>query len=160
MYKPGKASILYSIALTILSIFQLYLIYGLFTSPGFLDTVTDMYVDGEDFAPIFNLFISGTNFMVYKISVVFYMLFGAVLSLVAMKILRRYSVSLLTAQAKKFNALLTIAAGVICILISCCFCRFTLISDAVLLYIPVPVVSWFSFHLGKKKNERPTAAAS
>lgn len=153
MHKPDKASIRYSIAFIILSIYQLYLIHGLFNSPDFIDTVpTSMLVDGEDFAPIFSLFASGANFIVYKISVFFYMVFSAVLSLIVMKIIRRYSVLLFTPQTKKFDGLITIAASIVCILISCGICRFTLNEDVILLYMPVPVVSWLAFHLGKKRN--------
>ena len=160
MHKPDKASIRYSIALIILSLYQLYLIYGLFCSPDSFNTVASLNVDGEDFAPVFNLFISGANFIFYKINVFFYMLYNAVLSLVVMKILRKYAVCLFTPQTKKFDIFVTIAAGIICICTSCCFCRFTLIDDAILLSIPVSVVSWLSFHLGKKKNTESASEAS
>lgn len=154
MKKPDKASIYYSIGFIVLSIIQMCLIHGLFTTPqeNIIQT-GELYVDGADFSPLISLFDSGMQSIVFEISVLFNMFLGFILSLIVMLIIRKFARRFSTSETRQFDTIETIIVSVICLLIGCIFSRFQLILDVVLIYIPIPVVSWLAFHLGKKPEQ-------
>lgn len=153
MKKPDKASVRYTIGFILLSFIQLCLIYGLITSPEGKYIQTELYMDGADFSPFLSLFNSGINSLVFVISVFIDMMLGAVLSLIAMRLLRKRMLHMFTSETGRFDILLTVILGILFLLIACTFSRFRMIFDTFLLYIPVPLVSCLAYHLGKQEND-------
>lgn len=153
MQKPDKASIRYSIGFVALSIIQTCLIHGLFTTPEGNRIQTDLYMDGADFSPFLTLLDSSVHSFVFEISVFFDILIGIVLSLVIMLILRKKSAHLFASETRRWNIVVTMIGSILFLLISFSFSHFRLILDTCLLYAPIPIVSWLTFHVGKHAGD-------
>lgn len=151
MKQLGKANICYLIGLAVLSIVQLCLIRGLMTSEG-ITAGGQLIVDGSDFTPLISLAVTGVNAFVYTVSIGFDMLIGAVLSLIAMRLLRRFTLHLFPSDIRTVNTRLTLIAGIICLLIGFALSRFRALFDVFLIYAPVPLTAWLAYHLGKRPD--------
>ena len=158
MAARDRAAIRYCIAFLVLSLLQIILIRGLFTSENYVSMQTDLYVDGADFSPWLSLAETGINSTVYTFSLIVDIVIGVLLSGITMLILRLCSRRLYTAQTRRITVPVTLGVTVLCCLLSLVFSRFSAIADALLLYLPVPVLSWCVFHLGAKPDTDATAA--
>ncbi len=151
--KLKKSSIIYLIVFLALSVIQLMLIHGLFSAEHPPITQAELYVDGTDFS-IVSALLSGAQSGIYSIvdfiSIVVDVILGAVLSLIVMRILRRLTLRSSTIQSKKTGLIITLLCGLIFFLFGSIFMNFKLM----LVYIPVPVVSFLSYHLGKKTQNK------
>lgn len=149
MQKPDKASTRYLLGFVALSIIQMCLIHGLLTSPEGQKIQTDLYMDGADFSPILSLFDTSVRSLVFQISVFFDIFLGIILSLIVMLILRKRSMYQFTPETRRLDTIVTMICSILFLVISFSFSHFRMILDTCLIFIPVPIVSWFVFHVGK-----------
>ena len=152
--KFGKASIFYSIGISLLSIAQLLLIYDLLVSNHAINIPTDLYVDGADFSPFLSLAEAGANSIVYLVSIIVDVVIGTLISLIVMRVLRYFALPFFTEKTTKLGIIITLICGIVFFFIGCIFVKFNPILDLFILYIPIPLVSFLSYHLGKNPQNK------
>lgn len=152
--KLKKSSVCYLTGISILSIIQLILAYGFLSTERTIGMSTDLYVDGTDFSPFLSLVDFGLGSIVYLISIVIDVIFGALLSLIVMRILRRVSLRFFTMQTKKTGLIITLICGIIFLLIGCVLVKFKLLPDLLILYLPVLIISFFAYNFGKQPKQK------
>lgn len=161
MKKLEKPSFYYLIGISALSIIQLMLIYGFLTAEQqTLNMQTDLYVDGTDFSPWLSLVQYGLSsiieLIVYVVSFIVDIVIGALLSLITMRILRRFTLTSFTEQTRKTGLIISILCAIVFFLIGCVLLKFHLILDILFLYIPIPIVSFFAYHFGRNPKQEQT----
>lgn len=152
--KLKKSSILYIIGISALSIMQIILFYAILNDSPAINAPTELYVDGADFSPWLSLAQAGVNSFIDFLTVVFYTFFGAVISLIAMRILRRVSLRFFTTQTKKAGLIITLVAGVIFFLIGCIIVKFNSVLTLLTMYLPILLISFFAYNFGRKSKKK------
>ncbi|MDD6827862.1 MAG: hypothetical protein PUE12_17460 [Oscillospiraceae bacterium] len=149
MDKQKKSSMLYHGVFLAISVFQLFIIHGVLSSNTAKETISQLYVDGADFSQLISLIGSGINSLSFSISVFSAVLWGTIIALIVMSVVRRISKDRITKEKRSENLKITIVLSIIFFLIGCFFSGFKIIDTVLIMYLPVPVISWMIFHIGK-----------
>lgn len=147
-----KTILQYCMSLTVLSIIQLIIINGVVTKETEEKIFSNTYIDGTDFSPLMSFVSNGIGSFVFFISELFTIIFGVIISLILMSVIRFFSNKTIEKEEKKFNSRYTLIVSLAFIMIILTLARFKLIIDIIIMYIAVPIISWLVFHLGKKTS--------
>ncbi|MCI5816311.1 hypothetical protein [Ruminococcus sp.] len=152
MHKPHGASVRYGGAFLLVSVIQLCIIHGVVTSDTAREVLPELYADGSDLSPLVSLFSFGVHSLAFSLVVLSAGLYGIIIPFLVMLVMRRFGAPVLPAGTKRRNIRFTLAVALVCLLAGCCFSRFRLIGDTLLMYLPLPAVSWLVFHLGRQED--------
>ena len=148
-----KSVLQYCTSFSLLSIFQLLIIRGVVTSDTGKKAVDELYVDGADFSPLVLLVSGGIHSFAFFLQEFFTVILGIFISMIFMFIIRHFSEKTIEREEKRFNKRYTFIMSLAVIVAGVALAHFKLISDIIIMYIPVPAVSWFVFHGSKKERE-------
>lgn len=147
MNKIDKASLHYGIGLAALSILQMCMTHGLFRNPNRMKG-QELIVDGTDMTPYTELAAEAGNLLVSLIGAVVIFISCVILSAVVMLLLRLLRDQFDERTARRGLIFAGISAAV-CFLAGLLFSGGHEASTVLILCLPVPVVSWLTYHIGR-----------
>lgn len=153
MNKSKTPDFLYAVSFAAVNIFQIILVGGVMTTEYGIGDAPELYIDGEDLTPIAFLLYSGVSSFFFVLSVLFAVLLGVIIPLIAMLTMRRLAEKRNKASRKRADGIFTLILSLVYMLIGFAFSGFTSIGTVMLMYLPTPVISWAAFHMGKANKK-------
>ena len=148
MNKIDKASLHYGIGLAALSILQMCMTHGLFQNPNRMKG-QELIVDGADLTPYTELAAEAGNSLVSLMGAVVIFICCVILSAVVMLLLRLLLRDQFDERTAKRGLIFAGISAAVCFLAGLLFSGGHEASTVLILCLPVPVVSWLTYHIGR-----------
>ena len=150
--KQNKASNRYLAGLGALTVVYLCMLHGLMQNPNLLKA-QELTVDGADLTPVVDLAASAANSFIMTVGTAVVAVAGILLSGAVMLVLRYFFRDTFTARTARRDLRFAVIAGVLFLAAGLFFSRLHAIGTSLLLCLPVPVVSWLVYHVGREPED-------
>lgn len=147
-----KASVYYNSGLILLSALQICMAHGLFVNPNQLKE-SELIVDGANLTSVSELAATAGNSLIQMLGTVVVFIVCVVLAVVVMLLLRLLLHHKFEAHTARRGLICAFISFAVCFSASIAFSRMREIGTSLLISLPIPVVSWLVYHLGRAPED-------